>query len=292
MAFFFSQDFRVLKVLPSNLDEFNDIEKVGNEFYFKKDDDAKTTEMDGTEASKYAVTTDRRKMVHSTAASKFDNKENEIDDTVSRIQLKEEIDRNSILRGIRSTSGYEKISPSTNLFWNDRMHLAPATSTLAKPSSTPIAYRADMTNSQDYDDYASYEDYEIKVDGTTISRKNKMRIHTSYQKAAIRKPILQQGFISSPGYPQYYIGESNCSWRISVAKGEQIRLTILDINLRCKKKHFPHFESFLNYFLIFEQMKHRARILSKYGKRTAIEYFWLPAPSRPSRYSWSAIRMI
>lgn len=183
-----------------------------------------------------ATTTNHHKLnrFHSTAPSKFENG-NTIDDIVNRIKLNEDIDRNSILREIRSTSGYDKLPPATNLFWNDRMHLSPTTSTSRKAPSTPTAYRADITNSDDYDDYASYEDYDIKVDGTTISRKNKMRVHTSYQKAAIRQPVLQQGFISSPGYPQYYIGDSNCSWRISVPKGERIRLTILDISLRCKK---------------------------------------------------------
>lgn len=239
---FFSQDFRVLKILPSNLDEFNDIEKIGNEFYFKKDEGTKTTEIDSNESSEFELrdretTTDYRKLngIQSTAPpSNSDNIENTIDDIVNRIKLKGDFDRNSILREIRSTSGYDRLSPATNLYWNDRMHLTPTASTSLTLPSTPIAYRADISNSDDYD-YASYEDYDIKVDGTTISRKNKMRTHTSYQKAAIRQPILQQGFISSPGYPQYYVGESNCSWRISVPKGEQIRLTILDISLRCKR---------------------------------------------------------
>lgn len=243
---FCSQDFRVLKILPSNLDEFNDIEKIGNEFYFKKDEAMKTTEIDSNESSEFLLrgretTTEYRKSngLQSTAPSKFDSNENTIDDIVNRIQLKGDFDRNSILREIRSTSGYDRLSPATNLYWNDRMHLTPTASTSLTAPSTPIAYRADISNSDDYD-YASYEDYDIKVDGTTISRKNKMRTHTSYQKAAIRQPILQQGFISSPGYPQYYVGESNCSWRISVPKGEQIRLTILDISLRCKRVFQMH----------------------------------------------------
>lgn len=235
---FSPQDFRVLKILPSNLDEFNDIEKIGNEFYFKKDDEFKTTEIDGEsdDSSEFIsreqdTTVNHRKLnvLHSTAPTKFDNNENTIDDLINRNKLREDLDQNSILREIRSTSGYDKLTSPI-----DRVHSTSAAATLLNAPSTAIAYRADITTNDEYDDYPSYEDYDIKIDGTTISRKNKMRIHTSYQKAAIRQPILQQGFISSPGYPQYYVGESNCSWRITVPKGDQIRLTILDISLRCK----------------------------------------------------------
>lgn len=88
-------------------------------------------------------------------------------------------------------------------------------------------------NDMDEDDY-SYEDYAVEVFGTMTRRKNKIRVHTSYQKTAIKQPLLQQGFLASPGYPKFYIGNSNCSWRISVPHGQKIRLTILDINLRCE----------------------------------------------------------
>lgn len=81
---------------------------------------------------------------------------------------------------------------------------------------------------------ASYEDYSVIDIGRETVRKNKFRVHTSFQKTAIHQPLLQQGFIATPGYPKYYVGDSNCVRRITVPNGRKIRITILDINLRCK----------------------------------------------------------
>lgn len=105
----------------------------------------------------------------------------------------------------------------------------------------------DTRNDNDDDDnyYSSYEDYAVEVHGNMVQRKNKMRTHTSYQKTAVNKPLLQQGFIASPGYPSYYIGssksstkseETQCTWRITVKSGQPIRLVLLDVDLRCKQQ--------------------------------------------------------
>lgn len=85
----------------------------------------------------------------------------------------------------------------------------------------------------EYDSNESDEDFEIITDGVKVSRRNKYRTHTSYVKAVVRPP-LQQGFIASPGYPHYYIGNSSCSWRITVPSGQRIQLILLDVNLRSK----------------------------------------------------------
>lgn len=105
--------------------------------------------------------------------------------------------------------------------------------------------RADIDQKweDDDEDYDSYEDYEVKVDGARVWRKNKVRTHESYQKTGMEFRPLQQGFIASPGYPSYYIGsaksstkpeETQCTWRITVKSGQPIRLVLLDVDLRCK----------------------------------------------------------
>lgn len=348
----------MLKILPSNLDDFNDIEKIGDEFYFKKDEEFKTTELDNSlpaafttpDSSKYfeAYPSTHPKDIMATSmatapAIQFydvETNRNEIDSYIPK-----NVFENNILRDIRSTADYEtvngKLAPTTGILssqqpsehspfqvstptptnfidavsqtWEneilmenpnifDELDLADkngVTPNLTVKSNKineshshhnyfnipidndnnllenisensiripmeldkivisknnglvvkveDIASTVDTTdasvinlneniNDSEEDDY-SYEDYAVEVFGPITRRKNKMRIHTSVQKTAIKEPLLQQGFIASPGYPKFYIGESNCSWRITVPHGQKIRLTILDINLRCKHKY-------------------------------------------------------
>lgn len=89
-----------------------------------------------------------------------------------------------------------------------------------------------IDNWDDEADY-SYEDFAVEYNGRQVIRQNKIRNHTSYQVSVFKRPLLQ-GFLATTGYPKFYIGESNCSWRISAPIGQRVRITILDINLRCK----------------------------------------------------------
>ncbi|XP_031624610.1 uncharacterized protein LOC116341594 isoform X2 [Contarinia nasturtii] len=280
----YSQDFRVMKVLPSNLDDFNDIEKIADEFYFKKDEEdivrtdvdrenamnIKTTVVDSTEPSIYTS--------HMNTIEHADNTKNVIENSFDS--------SNNGLRDVRSTQGYDELHnhkylssisvptsdttathtqqhttnvnlwnnellpPNTNIFetlpidgGNDIFITNENQTTVESNAKIRIendftainTHRADISKEWDDDeeyDERSDEDLEIKVDGPRVWRKNKIRQHTSYQKTAIRQPFLQQGFIQSPGYPMFYIGNSNCSWRITVPSGQRIRLILLDVDLR------------------------------------------------------------
>lgn len=89
-----------------------------------------------------------------------------------------------------------------------------------------------VDNWDDEADY-SYEDFAVEYNGRQVIRQNKIRNHTSYQTSVFKRPLLQ-GFLATTGYPKFYIGESNCSWRISAPIGQRVRITVLDINLRCE----------------------------------------------------------
>lgn len=264
-----------MKVLPSNLDDFNDIEKIGNEFYFRNDEADNAVKSIDVDNSLSVGTT---KVSPSTDNVRF---------RVDGGDANNAFDSNA-LREARSTLGYdnmrngklvtishgkvystpmapttkaqqdttdeawenEYLPPHTNIFEtvsldesenvvsdvgqkNDKIQADNMRTWNAENELTVInTNRADAGNWDGDDDYDSFEDYSVEVTGPKTARRNRIRLHTSYQKTAIRQPMLQQGFILSPGYPKYYIN-MNCSWRVSVPSGQRIRLILLDVHLRC-----------------------------------------------------------
>lgn len=272
-----------MKVLPSNLNDFNDIEKIGDEFYFRNDGDNKKTDVDNT------LNIDTMSTPEATSSTNHARYPIELDggvevDTHENANHAFDSDNNA-LREARSTLGYDHVQsgrqstskstpttitttsksqanteeweneylpPHTNIFeavtldefdnivtdgnrTNGKLSHAEniQKSSAANELSVIDTNRADIGDWERDEDYDSYEDYSVEVKGPKTSRKNQYRLHTSYQKTAIRQPMLQQGFIMSPGYPKYYIN-TNCSWRISVPSGQRIRLILLDVHLRCK----------------------------------------------------------
>lgn len=287
------QDFRVMKVMPANLDDFNDIEKIADEFYFKKEEEVEND--NGGAVNRENVMQTKSTTIDSTEPSIYTSHLNPIEhvDNVKNVIENSFDSSNNGLRDVRSTLGYDEMhnhkhlssleptietiptsetathtQQTTGNLWNNEL-LPPNANifeTLPIDGSNDIfalnenqtsgqlkqsivrtekdftvinTNRADIVKeweSGEDDDDESYEDYAVEIDGPKVWRKNKSRAHTSYQKTAISQPLLQQGFIESPGYPKYYVGNSNCSWRITVPSGQRIRLILLDVNLRCELK--------------------------------------------------------
>ena len=46
--------------------------------------------------------------------------------------------------------------------------------------------------------------------------------------------IYDLGYLSSPGYPKYYLGGRECVWNLYVASGQTILIRILDLQLQVK----------------------------------------------------------
>ena len=43
---------------------------------------------------------------------------------------------------------------------------------------------------------------------------------------------MGEGYISSPGYPRYYLGGRECVWTLVVGEGQKIQLELSDLSLR------------------------------------------------------------
>ncbi|CAG0880966.1 unnamed protein product [Darwinula stevensoni] len=41
-----------------------------------------------------------------------------------------------------------------------------------------------------------------------------------------------EGFLQSPGYPDYYPKTENCTWKVPVRSGQEVALTLLDVDLK------------------------------------------------------------
>lgn len=84
----------------------------------------------------------------------------------------------------------------------------------------------DYDTSSSPDESFEYDDSEEKEDDKRRGN------HTSHQHTLPSSTLLH-GFIANPGYPSYYIGnDKECKWRIKMAKGQKMMLTILDLHLR------------------------------------------------------------
>ncbi|XP_055388083.1 uncharacterized protein LOC129616468 [Condylostylus longicornis] len=115
---------------------------------------------------------------------------------------------------INSTLGYQDISDEKDKIIK-----------IDLPDST--VYEEDVDNSglSSFEDETDDEYDDIRHLFATRSS------YTSIQKTVFRKPLLH-GFLMTPGYPKFYIGEINCKWEIHAPEGYKIRLSILDISLR------------------------------------------------------------
>lgn len=272
-----------MKILPSNLDDVNDIGRIGNEIYFKKDENeiedkkvssttlheqpteiahagldvnneaennileiennnwehGTNTVLDSSNKPTINSITSPNPYTHKTS----NNKENVLNENET---IREDIDvSNEILQKNESSQiqppKFTEKSNKENLviIETPTQHVQRVIPTPPTIYQKKIYRENSVIKSNDivdnYDDEVdySYEDFAVEYNGRTVIRQNKIRNHTSHQTSFFKRPLLQ-GFLATTGYPKFYIGESNCSWRISAPIGQKVRITILDINLRCK----------------------------------------------------------
>ncbi|KAJ6633172.1 CUB and sushi domain-containing protein 1 [Pseudolycoriella hygida] len=289
----YSQDFRILKIVPSNADGINDMENIGNEIYFKKDENeiednemsipplhehstevTHTESIGNNEAENNILEIENDKWKHGTATTKLElspssepkttpitapqteqnpftlktpnNKENKLNENETiRDDAEDAFDKEIFNEIIEKNESSQTHQPPTTI--KDKLNkgnLAVVTKPIdQRVIPTPPTYNNkiykensviksnDIVDNWDDEADYSYEDFAVEYNGRTVIRRNKIRNHTSHQTSVFRRPLLQ-GFLATTGYPKFYIGESNCSWRISAPIGQRVRITVLDINLR------------------------------------------------------------
>ncbi|XP_055599216.1 uncharacterized protein LOC129748583 isoform X2 [Uranotaenia lowii] len=314
----FSQDFRVLKILPSNLDQVEDIKQIGNEYFFKKDievvDDAENEIASDIKSNatnnQFTETLDIVVLPPPTKDSDvYDNEEFEDvtpDGIGTRITTSNAGRSSQLLpstpttipSGVQSTHHYTEnpssktpidVSPTSNLEPKSTIStLGPPTLTSTRgvaeiyleaypdlksneiegedgerPNKSIEASAIDESsfsfnnktfrkmmegihgsetadgrqeeNEEDdsEDDVEEEDDYdeEDEEDGYPDGERRGHKKYISIQRTLLKHP-LRQGFLMTPGYPKYYIGDSVCRWTLYAQRHQKIRLTILDLALR------------------------------------------------------------
>ncbi|CRK97366.1 CLUMA_CG010757, isoform A [Clunio marinus] len=257
----YSQDYKVLKVLPNELPKDPDIEKVKKEEYlFKKDEVTPVDSNIATNEIDSEMPTDAVPKESNTTEPFMEIISSIVDPTISN-----EIDRNP--QG--TTDGLQIMIIERKDLAKTVTHQAPVElNVLPTPDGSIDEMRAkieDVTvfsNEIDYSDNEKYvnlsnsgvlegsvfdtfrfeeddkdndSDSEITSDedySTEIINPTSPTFYSSRQRSMPSSTLLH-GFITNPGYPSFYIGKNNeCRSRLNLTDGQSIALTILDLHLR------------------------------------------------------------
>lgn len=257
-----SKDYKTLKILPNELPQDPDIEKVKKEEYvFKKDDDLitpidasiETNEIDSilpTDSMATASNTSEPFMEIISSISNEIGKNLDPTGTTEGVQIMI-IERKDLEKTV--TVKHQAPSELNILNTTDDKTDLRATEDATVFSTNEIDVHSDKENYLNLSNGGAihgsifetfhFDDSDEKSDSddsdedyaTDIAKPTRPTEYYSRQRSMPSSTLLH-GFITNPGYPSFYIGKnSDCKWKLNLNEGEKIALTILDLHLRSEK---------------------------------------------------------
>ena len=218
-----------MKVLPNVVDkpEPDIIEKLKKEehiFHYKKDVELITSNENAIETNEIGPTLK--------TPTTFDNK---LIMPASEMAITEGVTEHesmmtSEIKDFEKTAFSPKLDLATDAYERDLISNEIIPATFDSPERK--IYGDDLDN-EDIDEEQEEEEASSEYDYKEYEKK-KQENYTSRQHTLPSSTLLH-GFIANPGYPSYYIGNDKakeCKWRLRMAKGQRMLLTILDLHLR------------------------------------------------------------
>lgn len=245
----YSQDFRILKILPHNLDNINDIDDVSNKIQLKTDHTS-AVDVDVPFNAPSMTASTSTSTIASTTEAKDDNQilDDHIENNLDYPSSISSNQRENVRIDDEIETELENMMVETALPTVDELPLYTAAAPTGGADLQTDPQIIGMSYPQHEPSSSSVEVFDAvgmtPVDGNNEINEDYQIVETddddgadeSVHIVAVPPKIAQldHGFLATAGYPKFYIGESNCSWKLIAPHGHQIRITILDINLRCK----------------------------------------------------------
>lgn len=263
------QDFRVLKILPKDLNDFNDIEQIGDEFYFKKENNnigeneipeplpTQPTQQQNTATT--ATTTKTTNLANRVTSASFPEPKNYVENSIEMNLIET---TPSLVTFSMPNYVAEKINKTTEILTNIENDLSNSPTFKTSPTTSSVDYQEfNLTNdvdkfktdesinsvrkmnekifidktviNEDFDEDESDEDFDYDEEYFEEIDRKKYGKYSSIVRGAMKNP-LGHGFVMTPGYPKYYVGDSECKWIIHAPREQKIRLVVVDLSIRCK----------------------------------------------------------
>lgn len=256
------KDYKTLKVLPNELPQDPDIEKVKKEEYvFKKDEELitpidasiETNEIDSIlptdSMSKSSEPTEPFMEIISSIVDPTVS--NEVDKGLATTRVVDMmiIERKDLEKTVTHQPPPELNIPAgaddkSDLRTNNDVTVFSTNEVEARPEkenfmnlSNGGVLEGSVFETFHFDDDDKVDSNDSDDDYRTEIVKTPRPTEYFSKQRTMPSSTLLHGFITNPGYPSFYIGKtSDCKWKLKLNEGQSIALTLLDLHLRSEQE--------------------------------------------------------